>query len=435
MEYANKIITINQLLDIIKCNDQIVTGLGVSEPQVFLSNLHLLANKVNNVTINLCHPMQDYEFISNPSCINTFNIASWFYSSTLRKYHNNGNISYIPATLGNAGLKRFSNIKPRIFICCGTYPDENGMITLPFSNVYENEAIQASDIVIIECNKKAPKTFTDAMVHIDKVDHILEVDYDFCEIQDQPLNEKDVIIGKYIAKYINDGDCIQLGIGNIPNAVAKFLYDKKDLGIHSEMLTNEMVNLAKKGIITGKYKQINNGKIVASFAMGNKNMYDFLNNNEDVVILSGAYVNDPNIIAKNDNQVSINTTIEVDITGQCCSESIGSFQYSGTGGQSNTVIGSQLSKNGKSFIALYSTALIKDKKTNKVKEVSKIVCQLKKGAAVSLSRNDLDYLVTEYGCVSLKGLSIKERAEKIISIAHPKFRAKLIRQAKKLNIL
>ena len=201
------------------------------------------------------------------------------------------------------------------------------------------------------------------------------------------------------------------------------------------MLTSEMVKLAKAGVINGKCKQTHKGKMVAAFAMGTREMYDYLDNNPSCAILAGSYVNDPYVIAQNDNQVSINTSLEVDVTGQCCSESIGSMQFSGTGGQSDTAIGAQMSKNGRSFIALYSTAMVRNPATGEKEEVSKIVCQLKPGATVSLSRNDIDYLVTEYGCVNLKGTTIRERVEKIISIAHPKFRESLMEEAIKLGII
>jgi acyl-CoA hydrolase len=196
-----------------------------------------------------------------------------------------------------------------------------------------------------------------------------------------------------------------------------------------------MVKLAKAGVINGKCKQLHKGKMVAAFAMGTQEMYDYLNDNPSIQILNGGYVNDPYTIMQNDNQVSINTTLEVDVTGQCCSESLGSVQFSGTGGQSDTAIGAQKSKNGRSFIALYSTAMVKNPATGEREEVSKIVCQLKPGAAVSLSRNDLHYLVTEYGCVNLKGTTIRERVELIISVAHPKFREQLREEAIKLGII
>lgn len=431
----DKIITVDQALALVKDGDQIVTGLGATEGKEFLSNVHKLHGKVKNITINNCLPMGSYEFFTNPEYKSTFQLDGWFYNPGMRKAHANGNISFIPNHLHFAGQKRFAHIPVNIYVGLATYPDKHGYVSLSLSNTYEKEAIAKADIVILEINKKAPRVFGDLEMHINDVDHFIEVDYDIPELPDVAPNEKDLAIGKLIAEYINDGDCLQLGIGGIPNAIAASLFDKKDLGIHTEMLTSGMVKLAKAGVITGKYKQTNTGKMVATFAMGTKELYDYLDDNPSCLLMRGSLVNDPYEIAKNDNQVSINTTLEVDITGQCCSESLGSTQFSGTGGQADTAIGAQMSKNGRSFIALYSTAMVKNKETGEREEVSKIVCQLKPGAVVSLSRNDLDYLVTEYGVVHLKGTSIKERVEKIISIAHPKFRESLRAEAIKLGII
>lgn len=435
VDYKNKIITVEDALKLVRSNDHIITGLGSAEGKAFLKQLHTIADRVENVTVNNCLPMDTYEFYQNPEYRKNFGVDGWFYAPGLRKAHKQGNISFIPNNLHFAASKRLTHIKPHIYVGNGTYPDEHGYISLSLSNVYEKESIEAADIVIIECNKKCPRTFGDVEIHVNDVDHIIEVDYDIPEIPDAEPNEKDLAIGKYIAEHINDGDCLQLGIGGIPNAVAKSLYGKKNLGIHTEMLTSEMVKLAKAGVINGKCKQTHKGKMVAAFAMGTREMYDYLDNNPSCAILAGSYVNDPYVIAQNDNQVSINTSLEVDVTGQCCSESIGSMQFSGTGGQSDTAIGAQMSKNGKSFIALYSTAMVRNPATGEKEEVSKIVCQLKPGATVSLSRNDIDYLVTEYGCVNLKGTTIRERVEKIISIAHPKFRDALMEEAIRIGII
>ena len=435
VDYKSKIITVEEALKLVKSNDHIITGLGSSEGKAFLKQLHTIADRVENVTVNNCLPMDNYEFFTNPAYVKNFGVDGWFYSPSLRKAHKQGNISFIPNNLHFAASKRLDHIHPNIYVGNGTYPDEHGFISLSLGNVYEKAAIEAADIVIIECNKNCPRTFGDVELHVNDVDYIIEADYAIPEIPDAEPNEKDLAIGRYIAEYIQDGDCLQLGIGGIPNAVAKSLYGKKNLGIHTEMLTSEMVKLAKAGVINGKCKQIHKGKMVAAFAMGTREMYDYMDNNPSVQILNGGYVNDPYTIMQNDNQVSISTTLEVDVTGQCCSESLGSVQFSGTGGQSDTAIGAQKSKNGRSFIALYSTAMVKNPVTGEREEVSKIVCQLKPGAAVSLSRNDLHYLVTEYGVVNLKGTTIRERVELIISVAHPKFREQLREEAIKLGII
>ena len=430
-----KYVTIEQALSVVKSGDYIVTGLGAAEGKEFCTNLHQIANRVNNVMVSNCLPMGNYEFMVNPQYKDNFVCESWFYTPSLRKAHANGNVAFIPNHLHLAATKRLHYRTPDIYVGIASTPDKHGYLSLSTSNTYEKKMMEKAKIVILEVNPNAPRTFGDVQVHVDDVDYLVNVDYPIPEIADVEPNEKDLVIGKIIAEMINDGDCIQLGIGGIPNAVAASLMDKKDLGVHTEMLTSGMVKLAKAGVITGKCKQKNKGKMVAAFAMGTKELYDFIDDNPAVEILDGGYVNDPWVIAQNDNQVSINTSLEVDVTGQCSSESLGSKQFSGTGGQSDTAVGAQKSKNGRSIIALYSTAMVKNPATGEREEVSKIVCQLKQGSAVSLSRNDVDWLVTEYGKVDLRGTSLMERAKLIISIAHPKFREQLTQEAISLGII
>ncbi|MBR2974434.1 MAG: 4-hydroxybutyrate--acetyl-CoA CoA transferase [Clostridia bacterium] len=430
-----KYVSITEALSVVKSGDYIVTGLGAAEGKEFCTHLHEISGNVSNVMVSNCLPMGNYEFMVNPQYKGSFVCESWFYTPSLRKAHANGNIAFIPNHLHLAATKRLHYRKPDIYVGIASTPDKHGYVSLSTSNTYEKKMIEAAKVVILEVNPNAPRTFGDVQLHVDDVDYLVSVDYPIPEIADVEPNEKDLVIGKIIAGMINDGDCIQLGIGGIPNAVAASLMDKKDLGVHTEMLTSGMVKLAKAGVITGKCKQKNKGKMVAAFAMGTKELYDFIDDNPAVEILDGGYVNDPWVIAQNDNQVSINTSLEVDITGQCSSESLGSRQFSGTGGQSDTAVGAQKSKNGRSIIALYSTAMVKNPATGEREEVSKIVCQLKQGSAVSLSRNDVDWLVTEYGAVDLRGTSLMERAHLIISVAHPKFRDQLTAEAIKLGII
>lgn len=430
-----KYVTTAEALALVQSGDYIVTGLGSAEARDFMTSLHTIADRVKGVIVSNCLPMGNYEFMVNPAYKNSFTTESWFYTPALRKAQPNGNVSFIPNHLHLAATKRIFYRTPDVYVGIASMPDKHGYVSLSLSNTYEMKMIKSAKTVILEVNPNAPRTFGDVQLHVDDVDYLVKADYPMPEIADAEPNEKDLAIGKIIAEMINDGDCIQLGIGGIPNAVAASLMGKKNLGVHTEMLTGGMVKLAKAGVITGKCKQTFPGKMVAAFAMGTKELYDFIDDNPAVAILDGGYVNDPYVIAQNDNQVSINTTIEVDITGQCCSESIGSRQFSGTGGQSDTAVGAQKSKNGKSIIALYSTAMVKNPTTGEREETSKIVCQLKPGAAVSLSRNDVDWLVTEYGAVNLRGTGLAERARKIISVAHPNFREQLTREAISLGII
>ncbi|MEA4814018.1 MAG: acetyl-CoA hydrolase/transferase C-terminal domain-containing protein [Oscillospiraceae bacterium] len=434
MDYSSKLISIEQALAMVKSNDQIVTGLGAAEAGAFMENLHTIADRVRNVTITNCNPTHYSAKIYEPQYVDSFNVDGWFYAPQLRKSHANGNMSFIPNNLHLAATRRLDHVKPNIYVGAASMPDKHGYVSLSLSNTYEKRMIEVADLVILEINPNMPYTFGDAQVPISDIDYMVKVDYKPPVVTDAPFSEKDTIIGKYIADMVPDGACIQLGIGGIPNAVGEYLKTKNDLGVHTEMMTNSMMNLAKMGVITGKCKQINKGKMVTTFALGLPELYEFIDYNPAVEIRDGCWVNDPYTIRQNDNQISINTTLEVDLTGQCASESLGSHQFSGPGGQADTAIGALMSKNGKSIIALYSTAMVKGPDGQK-HEISKIVPQLMTGAAVTLSRNDVDRVVTEYGVAELRGTNIKERVARLIAIAHPKFREQLREDAVRVGIL
>ena len=433
MQYEDKYISIEQALEMVKSGDVIVTGLGAAEAGLFMGQLHTIADRVRGVKVTNClptHPSQIYE----PKYVDSFEVDGWFFAPQMRKAHANGNMAYIPNHLHLACTERLQFVKPNIYVGAASMPDKHGYVSLSLSNTYEKRMLEAADLVILEVNPNMPYTLGDLQVPVSEVDYLVRADYAPPVIPDAPFSEKDAAIGKLIAEMVPDGSCIQLGIGGIPNAVAAALEQKNDLGVHTEMLTSGMMRLAKMGVINGKCKQTYRGKMVTTFAMGVPELYEFIDYNPAVAVMDGAWVNDPYVIAQNDNQVSINTSLEVDLTGQCASESLGSRQFSGTGGQSDTAVGAQMSKNGKSIIALYSTAMVKGPDGQK-QEVSKIVPQLMPGAAVSLSRNDVDRVVTEYGVAELRGTSIRDRVARLIEIAHPKFREQLWDQAVEVGIL
>ncbi|MBN2878459.1 MAG: acetyl-CoA hydrolase/transferase family protein [Clostridia bacterium] len=434
-DYSSKLITLKQALDLVKPNDYIVTGMCIAEAKDFMSQLHTIADRAVDVRVSNCIPMADHEFFANPEYRSKFMVETWFYTASLRRFHKNGNVTYIPNHLHLAAKKRLDFKKPNIYVGAAAMPDKHGNISLSLSTTYEKQMIEAADITILEINPNFPRTFGDIQVHVKDIDYLVECDYEPLALPDPVMNDKDRKIGKYIADLVDDGSCLQLGIGGIPNAVAEALIDKKDLGVHTEMFSDGMMKLYQAGAITGKYKNMDKGKMIATFAMGSKELYEFLDDNPAVEFYDGYYTNDPYVIAQNDNQISINTTLEVDLTGQCASESLGSVQFSGTGGQSDTAVGAQMSKGGKSFIALYSTAMVRNPETGEKEEISKIVGQLKVGAAVSLSRNDVDYVVTEYGVAALRGTGVTERVERLIAIAHPKFRDELRAAALELGMI
>ena len=434
MDYTSKFISLEQALSMVKSNDYIVTGLGAAEAGAFMGALHTIAPRVRNVTLTDCLPLHPAEF-RGARYRDSFRVDSWFYSGVERQARKEGgSVSFIPNHLRQAGVRWLAHRIPNLDVGAATRPDKHGYISLSCSNIYEKRMLEAADLVILEVNPNMPFTLGDLQVPVSDVDYMVRVDYPVPELISPPLGDRDRAIGKFIADMVPDASCIQLGIGSIPNAVAEALKTKNDLGLHTEMLTTGMMELARLGVLTGKYKQAERGKLVAAFAVGTRELYDFIDLNPGVAIMDGNWVNDPYVISRNDNQVSINTALEVDLTGQCASESLGSRQFSGTGGQAETAMGAQRSRGGKSIIALYSTAMVKG--TDGVRrEVSKIVPQLMAGAAVSLSRNDVDRVVTEYGVAELRGTSLRERVEQLVAIAHPRFRDELRIQARACGII
>ncbi|MCD5414204.1 MAG: 4-hydroxybutyrate--acetyl-CoA CoA transferase [Clostridiales bacterium] len=432
--YNNKTITVNEALDLIKSGDEIVTGLAVSEARAMLSRLHEIHEKVKDVTVVTCLPMKDYAYFVDKEYRESFKMAGWFYTATMRKAHKERTVSLIPTHLHSAAKKRSDYNKPDIYIGVASPMDQHGYLSLSLGTTYERETIKRAKTSILEINPNMPRTFGDTTIHISEIDYMIEVDYQPSELPVVEPTEKEIKIGRHIAELVEDGSTLQLGIGGIPNAVAASLKNKKDIGIHTEMFTDGMVDMYRAGAITNRKKTLMPDKMVATFALGSKKLYDFIDDNPGIVFLNGSWVNDPCVIGKNYKMVSINTTIEIDLTGQCCSESIGHRQFSGTGGQSDTAVGAQRSIGGKSIIALTSTAMVKNNSSGERKEVSKIVNALRSGAAVTLSRNDVDYVVTEYGVAALRGASIRERVERLINIAHPKFRDHLKNEAERLLI-
>ena len=434
-DYSNKIISVEKALSMVKDGDHIVTGMAAAEAREFFMNIHQIIDRgVKNVTVSNCLPLAEGKYLTDPAYMGKINVNSWFYTPMLRRSHITDAAAFIPSHLHAAGSKRLGYLKPTIFVCNATLPDKHGYISIGLSATYERMMRESADLVIVEINPKVPRTFGDVEVHINDVDYLIETNYPIPEISESEPSEIDWKIGKMVAAEINDGDCIQLGIGGMPNAIAKSLYEKKDLGVHTEMLTSEMCRLSRAGVITGKRKKNQPGKMACAFILGTRETYDFVDDNPGVIVLNGNYMNSPYIIGQNDNQVSINSSLEVDVTGQCASESIGPKHISGTGGQTDTAAGAQNSRGGRSYICLYSTATIKDK-DGQPQRISKIVPALNHGAIVSLSRNDVDRVVTEYGIAELRGTNVRERVQRLVAIAHPDFREDIMRQAVDMGII
>ena len=425
-QYAAKLGDLQGALDLIRSGDTIATPIYGNEPSQFLKQLHTIAPRVQNVTLWTMLMMGDYPVMYDNSLKGHIDIYTFFYNKDCRKGHDTGRFHMTPLDLHNVGRVVVGTKRPNIFVAAVSPMDDHGNVYLSFDLEATRECLEAADKVILEINENIPRVFGDTAIPIRMADYVYESSTPLPKAPAAPASETDKKIAENVVSLINDGDCIQLGIGGMPNAVGEALLDKKDLGIHTEMLTSSMGKLLTAGVVTNERKNFNTGKTIGAFAWGDQNLYDYMAENTSVSLQRAAWVNNPFIIAQNDNMVSVNTAIQVDLTGQVCSESMGSKQFSGTGGASDFAYGAFHSKGGRGIIALSSTA--------KGGTISKIMPQLTSGATVSISRNLTDYIVTEYGIAKMKNCTIRQRVENLINIAHPDFRSDLRKQAEKLML-
>lgn len=429
--YHSKLISIEDAVMMMKSNTDVIVAQCASEPQGCMSKFHLAKDKVKNVKVFSVLTLKAYEFYSKPEMKGHFELCSWFHAPGSREAIKNGagTVTFVPNMLHRAATDRLKVRKPHMFFGTCTPPDENGFVSLSLGITYEKDIFENAEIKVLEVNDQLPRTLGDTQLHISEVDYFVEHSQTPPTLPSPVPDEIAMQIGNNIASLVEDGSTIQLGIGDIPNAAALSLRGKKNLGVHTEMFVDSMVELYEMGVITNKEKALHKGKFVCTFAMGSEKMYKWLHNNPSVEFLRGKYVNDPCVVRQNSKMVSINTCIMVDFTGQVASESIGINQYSGTGGQTDTAVGAieGFDGKGKSIIACRSTA--------KNGQISTIVPVLAEGTAVTLHRSNTDYVVTENGVARLTGLTVKERTLALIEIAHPKFRDELRDQAKKMKYI
>ncbi len=411
---------------LIKSGDTIATSIYGNEPSSFIGALHTIAHRLEGVTLWAMMMMDQYPVMRDNSLKGRIDIHSIFYNDDCRKGHSSGRFNMLPVDLHSAAAAMLAEKRPNVFVAAVSPMDENGNVYLSYDLQFSRETMDGADIVIFEVNSCIPRVFGDTKVPIAKADYIYEVSNPLPIAPNSPASFVEKKIAEYVSSLIKDGDCIQLGIGGMPNAVGEALLEKKDLGIHTEMLTASMGRLIRAGAVTNARKNFNKGKTIGAFAWGDNDLYKCISENTSVELRRSSYVNYPFNIAQNDNMVSINTAIQMDLTGQVCSESIGSLQFSGTGGAFDFAYGAYHSKGGKGIIALSSTA--------KGGTISKIQPQLSSGAIVSISRNIVDYIITEYGIAKLKNKTVRQRVESLIEIAHPDFREELRYQANKLML-
>jgi len=409
-------------------------GFGLCQPDRFDAALAARKDELQGVKIRACLSMRPRQVLECDPDGTHFQWFNWHFSGYDRKQHDAGRCNYIPMNFGEVPdwYRRF--IDPCDILVLKTAPaDENGFFNFGMSSTYSYATAERARCIIVEVSEHAPVVFGEqSAIHISHVDYIIDEGNDpLPELKNPPVSEIDRRIATLIAGEVEDGACLQIGIGGMPNAVCSMLKEAgvKDLGIHTEMLGDGLVDLIEAGLITNARKRVNPGKTVFTFAGGSRKLYDIIHRNQDIHVYPVDYTNLPHNIMQNDKVVSINNTTQIDLQGQAASESAGHRHISGTGGQLQFVRGAYASHGGKSFICMSSTY---DKKGE---PQSRIVSQLTPGNIVTTPRVDTMYVATEYGIVNLKGKSVSERAQALISIAHPSFREQLERDAREKNII
>lgn len=428
--YADRIMSAEDAVREIRSNSHLFLTGNCSVPQQVLSALAARAPNLTNVEIIQVLTVGSAEYVS-PEMAGHIRVNTLFISDNVRKAVNEGRADFTPCFLGEVpGLFKSGRLPIDVALIQVTPPDEHGFCSLGVEVGVTKSAAQAARRIIAEINPNMPRTLGDAFIHVSKLTTIVPVDY---RLPETPMGASDEItdrIADHVAGLIPDYATLQTGIGAVPDAVLRRLTDRKDLGIHTELFSDGVIDLVNRGVITGERKTLHPGKIIAGFMLGTQRLYDFVHDNPIVEMHPTEYVNDPFIVAQNDRMVAINSAIEIDITGQVCSDSIGPRLYSGVGGQVDFIYGAARSKGGIPIIAMPAVLRKGDGKN-----ISKIVAMLKQGAGVVTTRNHVHYVVTEYGVADLYGKTIAQRAEALISVAAPEFRDELTQQARELRYL
>ncbi len=427
-KYKSKVLSSDEALKVVKSGDKIVIQPGCAAPMELIRALVRKKDDLMDVLIYHILIVGDLPYLA-PGMEKHFKHKAFFIGGNARKPVNEGRADFIPIFLSEVTmLFKRGVIVPDIALINVSPPDEHGFCSYGIDVGNIKTPAEKAKVVIAQINREMPRGLGNSFIHLNKIDYIVEHNEPMMELPQVDSNAgKDVLavydkIGQYIAEMIENGSTLQMGIGAIPDSIMKYLKGHRDLGIHTEMFSDGIIELVESGVINGEQKTLHPGKIIAGFVLGTKKAFDFIDNNPIFEFHPQEYVNNPFIIAQNNKMVAINSAIEIDLTGQVCSDSIGSKFYSGIGGQVDFVRGAAHSEGGKAIIALPSTT--------KEGKISRIVPTLKTGAGVVTSRGDVHYVVTEYGVANLFGKSIRERAEALIKIAHPNFRDELTEFAK-----
>jgi len=424
----SKVVSAEEAVSQIKSGSRVFIGTGCGEPQ------HLIKAMVNDATIQdvLVYQMLSStlsRYISDKSFQRRFSLKLFFISASMRKAAFEGKIDYIPAYLSQIPkLFASQRIGLDVALVQVSPPDKFGYCSLGVSIDITRSGLENARLVIAQVNPLMPRTWGDSFVHVDEIDWLVPYEEPLVEmVPAEKDNEIARRIGHFVSLLVDDGATLQMGFGHLPYAIMQYLGSKKDLGLHTQLITDGLLPLFEKNVITNKKKTLLPGRVVASLCMGSKQLYDYVDNNPAFYFRSSEYVNDPTVIARNDNLVSISSALEVDLTGQICSDSMGYLFYSGIGDQVDFLRGSSMSEGGFSIVALPSTA--------QNGSISRIVSHLSEGAGVATTRGDVNFVITEYGIAELQGKSIYQRVMELAQIAHPKFREQLINVAKKRHYI
>ena len=399
-----------EAVKIIQSNSRVYIQAAAATPSLLINALSRRGSELRNVEI--CHLHTEGEApYANPSLSYAFHVNSFFIGKNVRHTLAAGNGSYTPVFLSELpNLFKKGVIKLDTVLIHVSPPDKHGYCSLGVSIEATLAAIRNCKTVIAQVNPQMPRTFGDGIIHISEIDYLVDVDVPIFGHEPEPCSEAETKIGKYIASLIDDKSTLQMGIGSIPNAALANLSTHKDLGLHTEMFSDGVIDLIESGVINCRYKGTNKGRALATFLIGSQRLYDFVNDNPFIEMRESSYVNDTAVIRRNPKMVAINSAIEVDLTGQVCADSIGAKMYSGVGGQMDFIRGAALSEGGKAIIALPSVTRNGE---------SRIVPFLKRGAGVVTTRSHTQFIITEYGIADLYGKTLKQRAEALVRIAHP----------------
>jgi acetyl-CoA hydrolase len=428
--YQSRVTTAEKAVQAVKSGNRIFMTGNVSVPQSLLAALVAYAPSLKDVQICQALSVGPADYVK-PEMEGHLRVNAMFISANIRKAVQEGRADFTPVLLSEFPLLFKDNLLPvDVAFIHVSPPDEHGFCSLGVEVGLTKSPAESAKIIIAEVNDQMPRTLGDSFIHVSRLTHIVPVSYPIPEMPmaaeaTDPITER---LAGYVADLIPDGATMQMGIGAIPDAVLKFLFHKKDLGVHSELISDGVIDLVEAGVLTSARKTLHPGKIVLGFVLGSKRLYNWVNDNPLCEFRRTEYVNDPFIIAQNERMVAINSAIEIDLTGQVCADSIGPKFFSGIGGQFDFIYGASRSKGGIPIIAMPSTNVMKDGTP-----ASKIVPMLKQGAGVVTGRNHVHFVVTEYGVADLYGKSIRQRVKALIGIAHPDFRLDLEKQANDLN--